>query len=682
MLRSIILENFVGFKTKQCIKFPENESPSIFVGENGSGKSSLLEGIRRCLPSARSTTRSSSYDGNFSSYFVCQYDTSKCTEPDLSKKDTLMFTGILTMPDQTYYKFISTESELIIDKHKADSVFQLQSVDQSDAKNVFIKFKQLSSDRKENDHSTPETFIATNRCFSQIIASEESTLEQRLKLLENYVVMTFPLRSIGPLQWSKSDKIAADQRGNNYSQASQRAEIITYFLKNEKYEFDIDKEKAYFRGLTGHDIEFELAEDKKHITVKSTETNLPGDEYALLKTPEGILEAKHFSVLMSSKQFLTLILEEPDRGMHPQMINRMLSIIGKEKKNKKIVLTTHNPCFIRSTEISRLTVFKRIKTGDNGKDQTETLSGLKICMIAKPQSGMKRLRILTQDHLSDLIFAKRVLFCEGDSEFLFLTALKEHIMTPSKGILKVLKLIHEGATDKQLDAHTEKLQNSILSLQISTMKGWHNASLMQQVSNVLKLDHAFLFDKDVIIDKDGKLRSHAWMTGYESIQKRFTEAMEDKSWGEVRRDLRGMKIFVWRDGTIENMLISLLRNETKHRPLKSRRDDSEISWNEKSALIQQLEKQNVCLPIGKWKEKRPEYKEFSDTAAAKLFIDSRVKQENITECVEIFLKACDDQYDDLVQFVDFLGLGRLATPPIREPIPSTSHPSPMDLRTP
>ena len=73
MLRGVFLENFVEFKNKQTIEFKENESPAIFVGENGSGKFSLLEGIRRWLASSRSTTRSSVYDEHRPSYFVYKY---------------------------------------------------------------------------------------------------------------------------------------------------------------------------------------------------------------------------------------------------------------------------------------------------------------------------------------------------------------------------------------------------------------------------------------------------------------------------------------------------------------------------------------------------------------------------------------------------------------------------------
>ena len=705
MLRSVVLENFVGFETKQCIRFPEKESPSIFVGENGSGKSSLLEGIRRCLSCARSTTRSSSYDEASPSYFICQYDTSKCSEIN----DQLLFSGVLTdkLPDKTYYKFLSTSSALLIDKHTPlvderipDGVHHFQSADLSVTQDAFDIIKETVQ-RPEGSSLVPIANTVTDRMFSEI---EERSLEQRLKVLENYIVMTLPLRSIGPLQWSKSERIAADQREKNYLEASQRAEIITYFLAR-KDEFDVDKENEYFRGLTGRsDIEFELADDQKRIIVKSTETKLPGDEYALLKTPEGILEAKHFSILMSSKQFLTVILEEPDRGMHPQMIDRMMSIIGKEKENKQIVLTTHNPCFVHPTTISKLSIFKRLKPEGNGKVHTKIIPGTKIVTrrfdskalkpdgkgkvetkpscstiknTAKEEShaSMKDLRILTQDHLADLIFAKKILFCEGDSDFLFLTGLKDRVMEPSKGVLHVLDLMKAGPIGK--------LQNEILSMQIISINGWSNAKTMHKVCRELELDHAFLFDKDAIIDsKTGRLISHSF-AGYQAIEQEFRKVnlTDDVNWYNIRKKLKNINIYAWRDGTIEDMLLSLIRNDTKRVKLPAGTEniyDCEVSWREKRKLIEVLEEQNVCLPIGKWKEKRPKLRDPKDGAAEKMFINSAVNQENITESVELFLNACDNISNDLVQFIDFLA----PLPRAEEPSPSTSGASSIELGCP
>ena len=676
MLRSVILENFVGFKTKQCVRFPENESPSIFVGENSSGKSSLLEGIRRCLTSTRSTTRSSAYDDGSPSYFICHYDIRKCDESLKRNGDTL-FSGITTAikeNDKRYLKFVSTQSELLIDEHTADAGHVHHR--RVNNPNCFDEIKKCFWD---------ETHFLTNEIITECFTTDtevdevtDNSLEEVLEMLEKYIAMTLPLRSIGPLQWSKSDRIAPSEREKNYLEASNRAEIIKYFLTNED-EFDIDKEHAYFTDLTRQgDIAFKLSQDKNRIVVESKEAKLPGGEYAFLKTPEGILEAKYFSILMSSKLCLTIVLEEPDRGMHPQMIERMLWIMRKDK-DKQIVLTTHNPCFVRYTTVPQLIVFKRIKQTDkNEKVQTKAISGKEVVNLARPQSGMKRLRILTKDHLSDLFFAERVVFCEGDSECLFLTALKEHIMKTSVGVSNVLKLIHGNPNTQQLDDSEANLRNSILSLQISNLNGWTNACLMNQVCKTLDLDHSFIFDKDAIIDKNGKMRAQSWLNPeYENIQQRFNN---DENWENARRDLRAMNVFVWNYGTIEDMLIALLRTDTSRTESAKRpRYDKLVSWDEKTGVIQKLEKEYVRLPISKWKEQRPVYKDYSDTAAEKLFLAKTIKQENITASVELFLNACDDRTDDLVQLIEFLVPGGLAPSTINDPIPSTSGECFMEL---
>ena len=330
MLRRVFLENFVEFKDKQTINFEENGSPNIFIGENGSGKSSLLEGIRRCLPSATSTTRSSVYDDQKPSYYVCKYDTSKCCEKKLSDiAPASIFTGILTTADKEYFKFVSTPTELLIDKYSstgARSSFQTMNTDHAMQMNTDLQTNILNPNKITSSSTDP---------------TNTSCVEERLKMLEKYIVLTFPLRSIGPLQWSKSIRIADDRRDENYLEASQRSEVIMYFLEHPS-EFDLDKDNEYFTALTGrNDITFKLSPNsngEQSILVESTSnTKLPGGKFALLKMPEGILEAKYFSILMSSKQFQTVIVEEPERGMHPQMIERMLAIIQKESTTKMIV---------------------------------------------------------------------------------------------------------------------------------------------------------------------------------------------------------------------------------------------------------------------------------------------------------------------------------------------------------
>ena len=665
MLRRVLLENFVGFKDKQTIEFKENESPTIFVGENGSGKTSLLEGIRRCLKSSRSTTRSSVYDEQYPSYFVCKFDTSKCSEEVLKAiSKECMYTGIVTNNEE-YFKFVSTPSKLFIDKYpkvnEKNVSGEFQSTDTENAKTIY---DELNRNELNCTRIFDRTFTDDDRL------KDDSKVEQLLKLLEDYVVMTFPLRSIGPLQWSKSERIAEQKRQENYSEASRRAEIISYFLENTD-EFNLEKEKQYFSGLTGRtDIQFELSTpsdgETRNIVVKSKENKLPGDEFALLKTPEGMLEAKHMSILISSKTFQTLILEEPDRGMHPQMTERMLAIIQSESENKKVVFTTHNPCFVSPTTISSLVIFKRIRPTNvniTNKYRTKVVSDLESIFRAdkhKPKQnlsfepGMKTLRLLTRDHFTHFIFAKRILFCEGDSDFLFLTALKEKIMKQSDGTKKVLQLIQERSLADDLLL----LQNMLVSIQIINMGGWRNACRLHSICKELELHECyFVCDKDAMIQDDAEhkiTQSNKWLeeTAYLDILEKYNH--RTISWDDARKRLQTKcKCFAWRDGTIEDMVLSLLRSETQRSCTSG---TTEVKWTEKTQVIDELEQQFVTLPpLHRWKDRRPNIRTSrNEDKTDKLFLNKEVKQENITNSVELFLNACEKESDDLVQFVQFL----------------------------
>ena len=665
MLRGVFLKNFVQFRDKQIIEFKENENPTMFVGENGSGKTSLLEGIRRCLTSSRSTTRSSVYDERIPSYFVCKFDISKCSEEVLKGVEhDYMFTGIITNNGH-YFKFVSTPSKLFVDKYQK------------------VRGKSVSSEFQSTDTDSAKTIIdQLNRneldvasivdCFTDIEKTDSQTLnnskvEQSLQLLEKYVVMTFSLQSIGQLQWSKSERIAGQNRQELYSEASRRAEIISYFLENQG-EFDLKKEKRYFSGLTGRtDIRFELSSGgPRNIVVKSDETILTGDEFALLKTPEGVLEAKHMSILISSKTFQTLILEEPDRGMHPQMIERMLAIIQSESENKKLVFTTHNPCFVTPTTISSLVIFRRIRpTNINAsyKDKTKVISDLESIFKAdthKPKQnlsfepGMKTLRLLTRDHFTHFIFAKRILFCEGVSDILFLTALKERIMKQSSGIKKVLQLMQEHSLADDLLL----LHNILVSIQIINMGGWRNACRLHSICKELELPECyFVCDKDAIIQDDAEhkiTQVNKWLktTAYLDILDMYNHCKI--SWDDARKRLQTeCKCFTWRDGTIEDMVMSLLRSETRRTCASG---TTKVKWTEKTQVIDELEQQFVTLPpLHRWKDRRPNIRTSrNEETTDKLFLNKEVKQENITKSVEIFLNACEKKSDDLVQFVQFL----------------------------
>lgn len=381
------LENFVRFKNEQILTFKENENPYIFVGENGSGKTSVMEGIRRCLPRTTSTRWSEVFDESKNSIFICKYDVSKCPDLVLKNTEKLLFSGVITQSKKhdtsEYFKFVSTKEELFIDVY--EKMHYVRSVQNTNTKSVCDIFEKL----KDNKIEAADIINFDHETHSEAI---QGSLEHRLGALEKYVVMTFPSRSIGPLQWSRSEKIDQDICEENYAEAGKRAEIIRYFLDHPG-EFDSVAEQEIFRDLTGHD-EIKFLYRDKHVTVESerSETRLPGGKFALLKLPEGTLEAKYFSILMANKNCQTLALEEPDKGMHPQMVERMLAVIQKHSYNKTVIMCTHNSYFVNPFTITRLLIFRKVTTTVNDKRvyHAEITSGNNIAEVKIPKESSQK----------------------------------------------------------------------------------------------------------------------------------------------------------------------------------------------------------------------------------------------------------------------------------------------------
>lgn len=587
MLRSIHLKNFVKFKDHQFLQF-DSDGPSIFIGENGSGKSSVFEGIRRCLKQELSTSVSTTPDSSQLSYFICNFENTE------SEAENILC-GIVRIPEiwgQKYYDskvddkqesgqpddqdvqrgsvtefdadlglnclyeektFASNEalpsdstasSERTgertsreapvpestkppsFDEYGSSGGQKIQRIDivksfkfalpfskkvaNSEETVYFVEVTQNKTDKRkgafrgeevrefinyickgettdQNIQSFLQNVFGKNTFSKKTESKEEENCDELLEALSSKIVFTFPLRSVGPLQWSESERIALKHRKENYVKAENRCEILKCFLLNKKQgteKFDYAKEDSIFRTIIRRsNYEFRL-DDGKIV--------LPEGKFALLKTPEGILEAKTLSILLSGKQYKTIILEEPDRGMHPQFTDRMLQVITQHRNEKQVILTTHNTALITPWSFPNCFVFRR------KKEQT------RIVTATKKDESMKMLRLLTSDHLSDVVFANKVLFYEGDSEMLFFTELKKQIL---QGDLREIDIF---CTKKD---EYRKLKNALSGLTLITMNSKDNAKHVHEQCKRLSLPHLIIIDNDEVRTDQSKPNSNGRNSG-------------------------------------------------------------------------------------------------------------------------------------------------------------------------
>ncbi len=58
-----------------------------------------------------------------------------------------------------------------------------------------------------------------------------------------------------------------------------------------------------------------------------------------------------------------IILEEPERNLHPRLMNRFLEMACEESKNKQIIITTHTPELIKHADLNSILLAQRCKEG-------------------------------------------------------------------------------------------------------------------------------------------------------------------------------------------------------------------------------------------------------------------------------------------------------------------------------
>ena len=187
-------------------------------------------------------------------------------------------------------------------------------------KEVYLRWKEETKERAlEISFEEEQLFLslfkkneldADDRTIGQILSTikdqnRSSRLPELLdwKHIEEKYVATFPLRGIGIVQWTKSNKIPDT---SNYEKACERAEVLSHLLsKKESGKINETKEKEMFDFIT-HPHVFTFTKENEQIWVERIENGqisvertgkTKPNKFHLLKTSEEVMEAKIASLL-------------------------------------------------------------------------------------------------------------------------------------------------------------------------------------------------------------------------------------------------------------------------------------------------------------------------------------------------------------------------------------------------
>lgn len=340
-IKKITIQNFRLFKNEETfeidnLNIPDNNEGSglnLFVGENGCGKTSLLEAFAMPLLSYKADSFS------LSDFF----NPNEKTNIQIFSKQDFDFDG--TMPNAKYKgKGFSFEAGI----RARDNKSYLSSIVVSDQ-----KYLKADNQDKPKDNS-PDLRVSVNNPFKGSRFSENDILfldKNRTyqirtgtynptrfdRLMEN-----FNFQYIDNLR-DKSTRLIKDPIDLNAQLHEVLNGIENQFLQNAISKFEkVSNQKLNLNFLDNWEPHGKAflgiqKENKQHISLDNL-----GSGYEMIFS-----FLYSFYLSQQSNKQLIVFIDEPELHLHPKLQEDFVKILLEFSKTVQIILTTHSPLFVK-----------------------------------------------------------------------------------------------------------------------------------------------------------------------------------------------------------------------------------------------------------------------------------------------------------------------------------------------
>ena len=579
MLKSVAFENVINFENYQRLDF-ENGT-NFLIGANSSGKSSILELIRRCLSSEINKSAPFAKDGGF---MLSWYDITHANidlvsqNPMIGREDLLV--GV------HYTRFNSNDRDIpmccksVIFENVDHNCLSFHAVSFEQHVKVHDITSPIYSTASEpisidldtsGIRSVRDVFVDNNvqrtvlKFVSEMVSkrphvtiSEDQYNAQPCELillqLNRYFVSVFPMRGIGPLQWTESIKMRNSAGRENSMEAKQRAEIWTSYW-NDAEELDKTLEERLFRTIT-YPNTYIFHQDGQITHVRDDGEN---KIFPILKCPEGLLEAKQLSIILANKRFRTIIIENPERGMHTPMIRKMRDLVLRNIVDKIIIVVSHHPAMVTMWTLRCPNQRKKKYKARTFVCRERNLDG-RISHEVRPFPD-KYSHLAVKEEYKNMLFANNVLLVEGETDKIIFENLFDALV--EKGLqlgreedvqwLTSLSVFERGGKDKAPSALCKEI--GINNIRLEDMDAICDYNKEKKVRLAQKYSHS----------KKGKAVFEKYKT-IDEIQK------DEKFQNCLRKLMKEDRLFVWKCGNLEDVLNHECSGLTINVPRKGRQE--------------------------------------------------------------------------------------------------------------
>ncbi|KKQ46181.1 MAG: hypothetical protein US63_C0005G0023 [Candidatus Moranbacteria bacterium GW2011_GWC2_37_8] len=399
-IKKITIQNFRLFLSDKIFEVDDFNIPdqqnegsgiTVFVGENGCGKTSLLDAlVSPMLP----------YKGD--GFSVCDFnDPDKKAEIKIFSERDFAFAG--TMPSSKYIaKGFSFEAGV----RSRDTKAHLSSMVVSDQK--FIK---ADGQIKPKDGS-PDLRVSVNNPFIGTRFNENDIL-----FLDKN--RTFQIRS-GTYNSTRFDRLMEDfdfqyiKKQSPIENINENFDDIKEGLENQFLNEAIIK----FKAISGKDISINFVDNFKPFNrgffAERKENNQQIPLNMLGSGFEMIFSLLYsFYLSQQSKKQLIVLIDEPELHLHPSLQEDFVKILLEFSKTAQIILTTHSPLLIKQLLYNEK-VMVNILTNDDQNIQVLPIQERLLSYISSNEINYLAFELATEEYHNELY--EEIKYMKGDQK--------------------------------------------------------------------------------------------------------------------------------------------------------------------------------------------------------------------------------------------------------------------------
>lgn len=377
MLKTIILKDFFSFKGENKIDL--NSGANLLLGINGSGKTSFINALRFLYEGVSGAGIENLIQSQWGGF----YQIANCTGRD--KTEEIQITYVFDFNYVNKYNLSKDFSSPVFYQitihplgttdYYLDEKLWVEKSKNNDNPVIYLDFHNGKGQlRKLFRIAEPEIENYTNGDISghELVIKQISDPNQNLPI-QSIKKAIEPLVVYNSFDTSEASKLRRVAEYSTGSRLWKNGENLTQILNHLK---------------NNHSLDFEQIEETlqkvnpsyKEIVI----SNITGQAYLSVreKNLDRVIGALHISdgtlhfllleaIFLNPNRGALIGLDEPERGLHPDMIRSVAEMIKLAEKDTQLIIATHSPHLLNQFELEDVLVFEK---NENNSTEVKKLS--------------------------------------------------------------------------------------------------------------------------------------------------------------------------------------------------------------------------------------------------------------------------------------------------------------------